>query len=229
MGKAAQAVVIAFPKKRKRAEKARKSGLNHNREGSVRNVNGTVYVDFMYLDERVRESSGLPWTDVNAKSVREQLDRIVLAIKDSTFRFAEVFPESKKAGYFAEKEKEAYGLKTSPDNVLVEEYAWVWFELLESSGRISGRTLREYKSYIDNYLIPFFGKVSFSEIDAHLLEEFVAWARKRKLKRRSVCNKSINKYMVPMKMLCKKAALKFKWGINFDRSFGIRGVKEAEY
>ena len=63
MAKEPQATVIAFPKQRKRAEKARKSGLNNNKEGSVRNVNGTVYVDFMYLDERVRETSGLPWNE----------------------------------------------------------------------------------------------------------------------------------------------------------------------
>jgi len=155
MARAEQATVIAFPKKRRRAEKARKSGLNHNKEGSVRNVNGTIYVDFMYLDERVRETSGLPWNEKNAKEVREQLDRIIVAIKNKTFRFAEVFPESKKADYFAEKEREAFRLKTEPDEVFFEEYAWKWFELLEGSGRVTGRTLCEYKSYLENYLIPF--------------------------------------------------------------------------
>ena len=78
--------VLAFPKPRKRPDKGRKGGLNHNREGSVRNVNGKVYVDFMYLDKRVREFSGMTWNEKNAKTVREQLDRIILAIKAGTFR-----------------------------------------------------------------------------------------------------------------------------------------------
>ena len=74
--------VIEFPRKDKqRGQKSRKSGLNVNKEGSVRKINGQVYVDFIYLDERVRENSGLPWNEKNAKRVREQLDKIMVAIK----------------------------------------------------------------------------------------------------------------------------------------------------
>ena len=49
-------------------DKTRKEGLNSNKQGSVRNVNGKVYVDFMYLDERVRESSGLVWNQQKSPS-----------------------------------------------------------------------------------------------------------------------------------------------------------------
>ena len=58
-----QQKIIDFPSKPKADELARKSGINKNKEGSVRKVNGKVYVDFVYLGERVRESSNLPWTD----------------------------------------------------------------------------------------------------------------------------------------------------------------------
>ena len=228
MAKEPQATVIAFPKQRKRAEKARKSGLNHNKEGSVRNVNGAVYVDFMYLDERVRETSGLSWNENNAKAVREQLDRIIVAIKDGTFRFAEVFPESKKAKYFEEREKEIRGLKSGPDEIAFDQYAQEWIELLEGSGRISGRTLWEYKRYLKHYLVPFFGKKAFGEINAHSLEEFVSWSRKKKLKLRVVCNKSINRYMIPLRMICKQAAIKFRWGGNFDPFFGFKRLPEED-
>jgi integrase len=226
MAKEPQATVIAFPKKRKRVEKARKSGLNHNKEGSVWNVNGTVYVDFMYLDERVRESSCLSWNEKNAKEVREQLDRIVTAIKDGAFKFAEVFPESKKAKYFEEREKQVRGLKAGPDDITFEQCAREWFELLEGSGRISGRTLWEYKRYLKHYLVPFFGKKTFGEINAHSLEEFVSWSRKKKLNLHSVCNNSINKYLIPLKMICKQAAIKFRCGGNFDPFFGFKRLPE---
>jgi len=65
----AEAHVIEFPKRK--LQKQRKSGLNVNKEGSVRKINGQVYIDFIYCNERVRENSGLPWNEKNAKHVRE--------------------------------------------------------------------------------------------------------------------------------------------------------------
>ena len=51
----AAAQIIRFPKSGKKRVKARKLNLNTNKEGSVRKINGKVYVDFIYLGERVRE------------------------------------------------------------------------------------------------------------------------------------------------------------------------------
>lgn len=70
--------------------------------------NGILYVDFMYLGERVRESSGLVWNTDNEKIVREQLDRVISAIDSKSLRFAEVFPDSRKKQYFYDKEQECY-------------------------------------------------------------------------------------------------------------------------
>ena len=41
--------VLDISKKSKPDNKSRKHGLNSNKEGSVRNINGKVYVDFIYL------------------------------------------------------------------------------------------------------------------------------------------------------------------------------------
>jgi len=76
--------VIPSPAPKKRRPKRRKDGRNRNKKGSVRNINGEVWVDFYYLNERVRENSGLPWNDQNAREVREQLDSIVVAIRNKT-------------------------------------------------------------------------------------------------------------------------------------------------
>jgi len=57
----------------------------------------------------VRESSELDWNEKNSKEVREQLDRIIVAIKSGSFRFTEVFPNSKRADYFSEKERLSSG------------------------------------------------------------------------------------------------------------------------
>ena len=223
-----QAKLVVFPHKRKGAEKSRKAGLNRNREGSVRKINGKVYVDFIYLGERAREPSGLDWSDKNARTVREQLDKIMVAIKSGTFRYATVFPESKNREYFAEKERTVYDLKPTPEQVNFRDYAEQWYNLLRDSGRLAGRTLREYRRYLDNYLIPFFGERYFSELNAHVFEEFVSWARKQMLKGESVCNKSINKYFVPMKMICKQAGIAYRWGNSFDPFFGFKRLPEED-
>src|SRR5271157_952702 len=96
--------VLALPNTVGRQEKVRKASINRNKDGSVRKTNGLVYVDFMYLGERVRESSGLHWNEKNARLVREQLDRIMTTIKAGTFRFHEIFPASKKIDYFQKQE-----------------------------------------------------------------------------------------------------------------------------
>lgn len=225
---ASHANVVTFPQRKKRSEKPRKAGLNRNREGSVRKINGKVYVDFIYLDERVRETSGLEWNEKNAKQVREQLDKITAAIKAGTFRFAEVFPESKHREHFAEKERKVYDLKPTPDKVIFRDYAEKWYTLLKDSGRLAGRTLKEYRSYLDHYLLPFFGDKSFSELNAHLFEEFVSWVRKQKLKGEPVCNKSINKYFIPLRMICRRVSIAYGWAEGFDPFFGFKRLPEDD-
>ncbi len=198
MAKPAQAIVVPFPKQKKRAEKVRKAGLNHNKEGSVRNVNSMVYIDFYYLDERVREKSGLEWNEKSAKAVCEQLDRIILAIKDGTFRYADVFPGSKKAAYFTKKERERFNLKMTPGQIFLEAEAWVWLDLKRGMFEVTGRTLKEYKSYLNKYLIPFFGQMTFAELNAHVFNTFIAWAKRQRIRKHPVCQESIKRYFVPM-------------------------------
>ena len=102
---ASKANVVGFPRAKKHVEQARKAGLNQNKEGSSETSTVKVYVDFIYLGERVREPAGLEWTEENARTVREQVDKIFLAIKDGTFRFAEVFPSSKDCELFTKNER----------------------------------------------------------------------------------------------------------------------------
>jgi integrase len=221
--------IIQFPQtKFRKSKKSRGKGLNMNKSGSVRNINGKVYVDFIYLDGRVRESSGLPWNQKNAKAVRDQLDKIYAAILSGTFKFADVFPKSKKADYFSEKEQQVFGIEKSPDTVHVKNYIWTWYGLLKVSGRVSERTLHGYKSYITNYLEPFFGEMMFSDINKSTCDKFVAWAKARKYRNKSICNKTVNKTLVPMKMVCTDAAIEYGWGTAFNPFFGFKKLPEDD-
>ncbi len=188
-----------------------------------------AYVDFRYLGVRVRESSGLLWNEKNAKSVRDQLDRIMLAIKDGTFRFGETFPHSTKRDYFTTQEMVLYGQKRKPQDVKFKKTALEWYDLRRESQRIAGRTLLGYKSNIDHYLVPFFGDLTFEHLNAALFENFISWARKRKLRnKRGIGNTTINKFFVPLKMICRHAAIAHGWGGTFDPFFGFKKLPQSD-
>ena len=226
---AMESKLIQFPQSQSRkTKKSRKKGLNTNKSGSVRNINGKIYVDFIYMDERVREQAGLSWNQKNAKYIRSQLDKIHIAIESGTFKFAEVFPKSKKAACFSEKEQQAYGIKQSPDTVRVKTYIWTWYDLLKASERVTGRTLGSYKSCITNYLEPYFGEMMFSDINKNTCDKFVAWAKTRKYRNKSICNKTVNKTLVPMRMICTDASIEYDWGAAFNPFFGFKKLPEDD-
>ena len=222
------AKVIRFPQQPERSSKLRKSGRNTNKEGSVRNINGKVYVDFMYLDERVRESSNLVWDINNAKHVREQLDKIIVSIKAGTFRFAQVFPKSKKADYFTEKEQALHGGNKTPDQVLFKDYALLWYDLKKDSERVSPRTLWGYKSHIDRYLIPYFGKMTFADLTKGVFDRFVSWAKKQQFRKKRISNETVNKIFVPLKMICMDATIEHGWGSTYNPLFGFKKLPEGD-
>ena len=223
--KGSSANVISFPDERTDKDKARKTGLNRNKDGSVRKINGKVYVDFIHLDERVRECSDLPWNEKNAKHAREQLDKIIVGIKSGTFRFAKVFPKSKKVDYFTEKELELSGANKTPDQVIFNDHVWVWYNLLKDSGNVSSRTLGSYKGYINKYLVPFFGEKTFGFFNKSLFDEFVSWAKKQKYRKKPVSNESIKKYFILLKLITKDAAIKYGWGGFYYPFFGFKMPK----
>lgn len=223
-----QAKFIKLPQTAKRSKKPRKSGLNINKEGSVRRINGKVYVDFMYLDERVRESSDLVWTEKSAKQVREQLDKIVVSIKSGTLIFAEVFPKSKKVDYFTEKEIQLLGGKKTPDQVIFNDYVWTWYNLHKDSGRVSERTLLGYKSNLNLYLIPFFGEIPFAALNKSSFDKFISWSKTRKYRGNKIINKTANKIFIPLKMICANAAIEYGWGNTYNPFFGFKKLPEDD-
>jgi integrase len=222
------ALVIPSKEVRKDQGKGRKAGLNKNREGSVRRINGRAYVDFIYMGERVREPSGLGWDEKNAKIVREQLDKITVSIKAGTFRFGKVFPHSKKKEYFQEKEARVQGLKKTPDQVFLKDYISTWHELLKGSGRISQRTLYGYRSYLDRYLIPFFENMTFADLNSETFERLISWTRKRRDRKKEIKNESINKIFVLLKIICGRAAIEYGWGSSYNPFFGFKKLPEGD-
>jgi integrase len=150
-----------------------------------------------------------------------------MAIKDGTFRFAEVFPQSKKRDYFRSKEIAVCGRKKTPDEVNVKDYASQWYYLLRGSGRVSQRTLNGYKSYIDLYIVPFFEKMSFGDLVSFDFDKFIGWAKTKCYRKKPICNETINKIFVPLKTICKSARKEFKW-IGFDPFDSFENLEERD-
>ncbi len=196
--------------------RSKKLALNINKFGTVRDINDKEHVDFLYLGHRVRESSGLPSNKDNAKIVREQLDRIGLAIKDGTFEFRKVFPKSKKVDFFSELERSLLGRTRQPSDVLFKDFAWEWYATLKATGGKRERTLLGYKSLLRLYLVPFFGEMPFGKINAVALDRFTAWARSQEYRNKPISNTSINKCLIPLQMICKRAAITYEWGASYN-------------
>jgi len=222
------ASIFSFRKSQQEKRKYRKYGLNRNKEGSVRKINGKVYVDFLYLGERVRESSDLEWNEANARSVREQLDKIIVSIKSGTFRFSEVFPKSKSKEYFRGKEIQALGLEKAPDAVHLKEYMETWYNILKGSGRVAQRTLFDHKTYVYRYLIPFFGDMTFADLNPSIFGKFVSWAKSQRYCDKEIKNESVNKILVPLKMICRSAAMEYGWGSGYNPFFGFKKLPEGD-
>ena len=173
------------------------------------------------MDERIRESSGLKWNPQNVKLVRKQLDQIIVAIKTGTFRYANVFPKSSKRDHFSEKERSIYSDPVSPDQVNCLDYINLWFDLRIKNGRVTGRTLWANKSLLRLYLKPYFGEMTFADLNSCVFEHFIAWARKRCYRKKTVSNETINKCFNLLSKISKDAAIEYEWDSGYNPFFGF--------
>jgi integrase len=63
-----------------------------------------------------------------------------VAIKSDSFKFAELFPNSRKKDYFTEKERLLFGGNLTPARILFKDYAQAWYDLLRDSDRVNERS-----------------------------------------------------------------------------------------
>ena len=146
----------------------------------------------------------------------------MIAIKSGEFRYSQVYPHSKKAEYFTGKECEHLNISKTPDQVLFKDYVWDWYTLFKGSGRITGRTLWGYKTYINCYLLPFFGDMPFARFNKSTFDKFIIWSKNQKYRGASIENESINKLFTLLKMIVRDAAIEFAWDGTFNPFFGFK-------
>jgi integrase len=187
--------------------------INQEKEGAVRNINGKVYLDFSYLDDRARVNTHLAWDGVNGKNVtqaREQLDLIKLGIKHNLFVFAETFPQDKRCAFFSKLEIEHGKRKISPNELLIKEHIEKWLNHLRIKG-VTGRTLNGYNSNCELYILPYWGEKTFADLEIGALDGFYDWARKQEYKKGVVSNQSLNVYIAQLIRIGAHAARTHRW------------------
>jgi len=202
--------VVEISRYRKDEEKKRKrSLLNARKKGRVYSRSGKLWVDFRYLDERVREPSGLKDTSSNKKIVRKQLDLVAAEIENGVFEFAERFPCSKKKVHFALLEGKS--VVTNPDEVLFGEYVKKWWD--EMGPGMNFSQVKDYTTILKKHHLPYFKDASFKEICSKVgMKKFVAKLKSKKNPYgQPLSAKTIQNIMIPLRIIVRDAIDEYDW------------------
>jgi integrase len=203
-----QIVDLTQYRKKKKPNPKRKRPKSKSK-GSVYSRAGKLWVDFRYLDERVREPSGLFDTAENRKTVRNQLDLIVAEIENGVFEFAKRFPHSSRKAYFAELEGRT--VTKDPADVIFSEYVETWW--LDMKPGMSDSQIRDYTSILDFHVMPRFSDVPFSEFwSPVVLKKFVAELKgKTNRHHKPLSAKRIQNILIPLRAIVRDARDEFGW------------------
>lgn len=68
----------------------------------------------------------------------------------------------------------------------------------------------------------------FAELNTTAFQRFIAWARQCQYRGKPVENKTLNKSFTVLKMVCKSAAIEYKWGIGYNPFFGFKKLTEDD-
>ena len=111
-----QANVIELPIQQEETDVRARDPLNAGKKGSVVSRGGKLWVDFYYLQERVREPSGLDDVPANRLLLRSQLNLVVAEIENGVFEFAKRFPHSRSKDRFMQLEGKAH--RKGPEEIV---------------------------------------------------------------------------------------------------------------
>jgi len=75
--------------------------------------------------------------------------------------------------------------------------------------------IRDYKSMLDSHLLPYFGKIPFSEFKPVLMKKFIAHLLSKKNRYgNSISGKRIQNIMIPLRIITRDAYDEFDWTEN---------------
>ncbi len=203
----------------KNDKRRKRDRLNAGKKGRAYSRSGKLWVDFRYLGERVRETSGLEDTPANQTTARKQLDLVMAEIENGVFKFAERFPHSNKKDHFTLMEGRT--LRKDPEDILFGDYEKKWWE--EMKPGMSENQIRDYTNALKNHLLPFFSDIPFSEIRPVMMKKFLAYLKGKKNRYGNPLSpKTIRDYLIPLRVIVRDAMDEFDWDDFRDPFWGIK-------
>ena len=193
--------------------------------GSIRRLEsqGTLFMDFRYAGQRLREYTMLPDQPANRKRLQKALDRIETDIALGTFDYEKTFgkplppPVLKTKDGTADSPAKPDGLPVFSRNStpLFREFAQQWFTEVEVSWRRSYRITQ--LGVLDKYLLPFFGNKEVGHITKADILEFRATLAKVTTRKseNTLSNRRVNAVMKPLRQILNEAADRFEFNSAF--------------
>jgi integrase len=189
--------------------------------GSIRRheSKGTLFMDFRFAGQRLREYTSLADTPTNRKRLLKALDRIEADIALGAFDYQKTFGKplpvkSDEAG--AEEEQVgSEALAPKPATPVFKDFAETWFKEAEVSWRRSYSITQ--RGALDKYLIPFFGEKEVGQITKADTLAFRASLAKVPVRKSSktLSNRRVNSVMKPLRQILNEAADRFEFTSAF--------------
>lgn len=142
-------------------------------------------IQFTFQHVSCRETLKFPVTKANDKAAVARRGAVIDAIQRGTFRYAEFFPDSKRAKLFGE----AFSTSTFGD------YAEAWLDAVGKSYPHS--TLHQYTKALRNWAIPELGKHRLVDVRPQHLRALI--------RDTDVVAKTIRNYMTPVRLVFEQA------------------------
>lgn len=182
--------------------------------GSIRRheSKGTLFMDFRYAGQRLREYTSLPDSAANRKRLQKALDRLEAEIALGTFDYQKTFGKPLPSGQPTAEAAAEEGpeLQRNPmsrtGTPTFKEFADMWFSESEVSWRRSYKVTQ--RGSIDQYLIPYFGEKEVGQItkaDVLAFRATLAKVTTRK-SQSTLSNRRINSVMKPLRQILNEAA-----------------------
>lgn len=171
-----------------------------------------LYVDFCYNGVRIEKSTGLDDTLDNWQIARQWLVRQMEKIDSGRFVFAEAFPgasEKEKAFHAA---REGWEYKPEPHNVSFADYTGKWLTNIMDNYRSVGKQ-RDFAQVIDGRLLPYFGEMTFHQINGVELQRFVSslkWDRGKNAGK-PLSRSRIRNILIPLRTIWNDACEENRW------------------
>ncbi|MBE7939666.1 DUF3596 domain-containing protein [Ramlibacter aquaticus] len=190
--------------------------------GSIRALSskGTLFMDFRFQGQRLREYTLLADTPANRKRLQKVLDRVETEIALGAFDYAKTFgkplpqretDEDRTEPAPSQPASATAGRPTPP----MAEFANLWFAENEIQWRRSYRITQ--RGALDKYVIPFFGNRPVGEITRADVLAFRGYLAKAPARGEdsTLSNRRINAVMKPLRQILNEAADRFEFQTAF--------------